>query len=129
LALTVVTASYAVLALFLAALGLFGVLAHAVSRRTQELGVRLALGALPRDLLLMVMSEGVRLTTAGIGLGIVGALLFTRIISSLLFGVSSTDPAVYLAIPALLLIVATLACYLPARRATRLDPMVALRHD
>jgi len=129
LALTVVTASYAVLALFLAALGLFGVLAHAVTRRTQELGVRLALGALPRDLLLMVMSEGVRLTAAGIGLGIVGALLFTRIISSLLFGVSSTDPAVYLGIPALLLIVAILACYVPARRATRLDPMVALRHD
>lgn len=129
LALTVVTASYAILALFLAALGLFGVLAHAVSRRTQELGVRLALGALPRDLLLMVMNEGVRLTTVGIGFGIIGALLFTRIITSLLFGVSATDPAVYLMIPALLLIVAALACYLPARRATRLDPMVALRHE
>ena len=100
-------------ALFLAALGLFGALAHAVTRRTQELGVRLARGALPRDLLLMVMREGVRLTAAGIGLAIVGALLFTRIISGLLFGVSSTDSAVYSAIPALLLIVATLACHLP----------------
>jgi len=129
LALTVVTASYAVLALSLAALGLFGVLAHAVSKRTQELGVRLALGALPKDLLLMVMNEGVRLTAAGIVLGIVGAALFTRIISSLLFGVSATDPEVYFMIPALLLIVAVLACYLPARRATRLDPIVALRHE
>jgi len=129
LALTVVTVSYAVLALFLAALGLFGVLAHAVSKRTQELGVRLALGALPKDLLLMVMNEGVRLTVVGIGLGIIGAVSFTRIISSLLFGVSATDPEIYLMIPALLLIVAVLACYLPARRATRLDPLVALRHE
>lgn len=129
LALTAVTASYAVLALFLAALGLFGVLAHGVSRRTQELGVRLALGALPKDLLLMVMKEGVRLTAAGIVLGIVGALLFTRIISSLLFGVSTTDPAVYVSIPGLLLTVAAFACYLPARRATSLDPMAALRHE
>ena len=128
-ALTTVTASYALLALFLAALGLFGVLAHSVSRRTQELGVRMALGALPRDLLLMVLNEGVRLTALGIAAGLFGAGLLTRAMASLLFGVSTMDPAVYLTISALLLAVAIVACYLPARRAMGLDPIVALRHE
>jgi len=128
-ALTTVTASYALLALFLAALGLFGVLAHSVSRRTQELGVRMALGALPRDLLLMVLNEGVRLTALGIAAGLFGAALLTRAMASLLFGVSTMDPAVYLTISALLLAVAIVACYLPARRAMGLDPIVALRHE
>ena len=128
-ALTTVTASYALLALFLAALGLFGVLAHSVSRRTQELGVRMALGALPGDLLLMVLNEGVRLTTLGIAAGLLGAALLTRAMASLLFGVSTMDPEVYLTISVLLLIVAMSACYLPARRAMGLNPIVALRHD
>ena len=128
-ALTTVTASYALLALFLAAFGLFGVLAHSVSRRTQELGVRMALGALPRDLLLMVLNEGVRLTALGIAAGLFGAALLTRAMASLLFGVSTMDPAVYLTISALLLAVAIVACYLPARRAMGLDPIVALRHE
>ena len=128
-ALTTVTAAYALLALFLASLGLFGVLAHSVSRRTQELGVRLALGALPRDLLLMVLTEGVRLTALGIATGLLGAVLLTRGMASLLFGVSTMDPAVYISISALLLAVATLACYLPARRAMGLNPVMALRWE
>jgi len=129
LAVTFVTGAYALLALFLASLGLFGVLAHAVSRRTQELGIRMALGALPKDVLVMVMREGVGLTLAGIVVGGVGAALLTRVMSSLLFGVSPTDPAVYLAVSVALLGVAAAACFLPARRATKVDPMVALRAE
>jgi putative ABC transport system permease protein len=128
-ALTTVTACYAILAMFLAALGLFGVLAHSVSRRTQELGIRMALGALPRDLLLMVLSEGARLTVVGIVAGLLGAMLLTRAMTSLLFGVSTMDPAVYLSISLVLLGVVMIACYLPARRAMGLDPIVALRHE
>jgi putative ABC transport system permease protein len=128
-ALTSITAAYAALALFLAALGLFGVLAHSVSRRTQELGVRMALGALPHDLLRMVIGEGVRLTVMGIVAGLVGAALLTRAMATLLFGVSTMDPVVYVSIPILLLLVAIAACYLPAHRAMILDPIVALRHE
>jgi putative ABC transport system permease protein len=126
-ALTAVTGGYALLALFLASLGLFGVLAHAVSRRSQEMGIRMALGATRRELLLMVMREGATLTLAGLIFGLVGAMLLTRVMSSLLFGVSATDPFVYVGISALLLAVALAACYLPARRSTKVDPMVALR--
>ena len=129
LALTVVTGSYAVLALFLASLGLFGVLAHTVSRRTQELGIRMALGAARRDLLLMVLREGIVLTALGIVGGLAGAVVLTRLMASLLFGVSASDPVVYVAISALLLTVSIVACYLPARRATRVDPIIALRYE
>jgi putative ABC transport system permease protein len=129
LALTVVTGSYAVLALFLASLGLFGILAHTVGRRTQELGIRMALGAAPSDLLLMVLREGIMLTILGIVGGTIGALFLTRVMASLLFGISPTDPVVYVAISALLLAVSIAACYLPARRATRVDPVVALRNE
>ena len=129
LALTIVTASYALLALFLAALGLFSVLAHAVSRRTRELGIRLALGAKRRDLLMMVLREGVLLTASGIVGGLVAAVLLTRVMSSLLFGIRATDPFVYLSLSVLLLAVAVAACYLPARRATRVDPIIALRSE
>jgi putative ABC transport system permease protein len=126
-ALTAVTGGYALLALFLASLGLFGVLSHAVSRRTQEMGIRMALGAKRLDVLVIVLREGVTLTAAGLICGLVGALLLTRMMASLLFGVSTTDPGVYVGISLLLLMVATAACYLPARRATKVDPMVALR--
>ena len=125
--LTVLASIYALLALFLAAFGLFGVLAQAVSRRTNEIGIRMALGAHPRTILAMVLREGMRLTLAGITVGMAGAFFLTRVISSLLFGVSSGDPMVYLAIAMLLLAVAAAACWIPARRATRVDPMVALR--
>jgi putative ABC transport system permease protein len=128
-ALTAVTGGYALLALFLASLGLFGVLAHAVSRRTQEMGIRMALGAKRRELLLMVLREGATLTAAGLVCGLVGAMLMTRVMASLLFGVSATDPSVFVGISILLLGVALAACYLPARRATKVDPMVALRYE
>ena len=129
LALTAVTAAYALLALFLASLGLFGVLAHTVSRRTQELGVRMALGAKRQDVLLMVLREGVTLTAGGLICGLLAAILLTRLMSSLLFGVRATDLGVYASISLLLLTVALAACYLPARRATNVDPMVALRYE
>jgi putative ABC transport system permease protein len=129
LALTSVTGAYAGLALFLSALGLFGVLADAVGRRTRELGIRMALGAIPRDLLVMIMREGLRITAAGLVAGLIAAALLTRTTASLLFGVSTADPLVYCLTPAVLLAVAALACYLPGRRAMKLDPLVALRHE
>jgi putative ABC transport system permease protein len=118
---------FAVSALFLAAVGLYGVVAYGVSQRTQELGVRMAMGARPADLLRMVIGGGLKLALAGVVIGLAGALALARIISSMLFGVTPFDPASYLATAVMLLAVATLACYLPARRATRVDPIVALR--
>jgi len=128
-AVTVLTGLYALLALFLAALGLFGVLAHTVSQRTQEIGIRMALGAVPADVLRIVMGEGLLLTAAGALAGVAAASLVTRLAATLLFGVSAADPQVYGGISVVLLTVAALACYVPARRATRVDPMVALRYE
>jgi len=125
--LAILAGAYAVVALFLAALGLYGVLAHSVERRTQEIGIRRALGAPPRQVLGLVMKEGLGLTVFGILAGLAGSLLLTRTIASLLFGVAATDPGVFAGISLLLLSVAAAACFLPARRATRVDPMIALR--
>jgi putative ABC transport system permease protein len=125
----ILSAAYALLALFLAGFGLFAVLAHDVSQRTQEIGIRMALGALPRSVLLLVLREGVLLTLTGLAAGIAGAVLITRALHALLFGVSPTEPAVFGGIAALLLLVAILACWVPARRAMRLDPLEALRGD
>jgi len=127
--LAAITAAYAVLALFLAAFGLFAVLAQTVRRRTSEIGIRMAMGAAPRDVLGMILREGMSLSTAGIVAGFVGALLLTRAMTSLLFGVSSADPGVFASICGLLLLVAAAACWIPARRATRVDPMIALRDE
>ena len=125
--LAILAGAYAVVALFLSALGLYGVLAHSVERRTQEIGIRRALGAPPRQVLGLVMKEGLGLTVFGILAGLAGSLLLTRTIASLLFGVAATDPGVFAGISLLLLSVAAAACFLPARRATRVDPMIALR--
>jgi len=125
----VLSGAYAFLALFLAGFGLFAVLAHDVGQRTQEIGIRMALGALPRTVLALVLREGLFLTLLGLAGGIVGAVLITRTMRALLFGVSPTEPVVFGAIAALLLAVAVLACWIPARRAMRLDPMDALRQD
>jgi ABC-type antimicrobial peptide transport system permease subunit len=125
----ILSAAFAFLAVFLAGFGLFAVLGHDVSQRTQEIGIRMALGAQPRSVLILVLREGLLLTFAGLTAGIAGAVLITRTMQALLFGVSPTEPGVFGAIAALLLMVAVLACWVPARRAMRLDPLQALRQD
>ena len=119
--------AFAVLSLTLAAVGLFGVLSYIVAQRTQEIGIHVALGAQSRYVLLLVMGEGMSLTLAGLGIGLFAALWLMKLLASLLFGVTSTDPLTFVGVAILLTFVALAACYIPARRATRVDPMVALR--
>ncbi len=121
--------TFAALALILASLGLYGVLSYAVAQRTQEIGVRMSLGASPGNILGLVLQRGVGLTLAGLVLGIAGALGVGRVMSGLLFEVKAQDPAILAAVSVLLLAVAVFACYLPAYRASRVDPVVALRND
>jgi len=120
---------FATLALLLAALGLYGVLAYSVVQRTRELGVRMALGAQRGDLLRMVVSNGLKLALIGIGLGIAGGLLVARLIASLLFGVAPTDVQTFITVGIVLFMAALAASYVPALRATKVDPMVALRYE
>ncbi len=121
--------SFAAVAVVLAAIGVYGVLAYLVSQRTQEIGVRLAIGATPGDVVRLFVREGAALTMVGVAGGLAGALVVTRALSTLLFGVTTTDPLTFAAVAGTLAIVALLACYLPARRAGRVDPMTALRTD
>ena len=120
---------FAAIAVLLAAIGIYGVMAVSVAQRTREIGIRMALGAVRRDVLALVVRQGFLLAAAGLAVGVAGALALTRVMRSLLFSVSATDPAVFGSIVALLAAVALLACYLPARRAARVDPMVALRQE
>ena len=126
---TVLLAVFAVLALVLAAVGIYGVMSYVVSLRTNEMGIRMALGAQPRDVLGLVLGRGTKLALAGVAIGTAGAFTLSRFLSSLLFGVQSTDPATFLGVALLLVAVALAACYFPARRAMNVDPLVALRYE
>jgi ABC-type antimicrobial peptide transport system permease subunit len=120
---------FGILALILACVGLYGVMAYTVGRRTHEIGVRMAMGAEGRDIERYVLKEGIALTVAGIGLGLVGAAATTHVLSFVLFDISPTDPLTLTAVPLLLAAVALVASYIPARRASRTDPLAALRHE
>lgn len=120
---------FGILALLLAAVGIFGVIAYSVSRRTREIGVRVALGARSWDVLTMILTQGLRTILIGIAIGVAGSLAITRLLRSMLFGVTATDPLTFAAVILLLSGTALLACYIPARRATKVDPMVALREE
>jgi putative ABC transport system permease protein len=126
---TVILALFAAMALLLAVIGTFGVISCGVAERTHEIGIRVALGAQQHDILAMVLRQAVALTLAGSVIGLFAAFAATRLMTSLLFGTSPTDPATYLAAMCLLALVALFACYVPARRATKVDPMVALRYE
>jgi predicted permease len=125
----VLLALFSALALVLAAIGVYGVMAYNVERRTQEVGIRVAFGAQKKDVLRLVLKEGTRLTLLGVAIGIAAALGLTRLMSALLFGVSPTDPLTFLGVAIVLTLVSFAACYIPARRATRVDLMVALRYE
>jgi len=124
-----ISSFFALLALALACIGLYGLLSYEVSRRTREIGIRMALGAESRDVLRLVVGQGITLAIVGAVVGVAAALAVTRFLSSMLFGVKPSDPATFVAIAALLALVALAASYIPARRATRVDPMVALRYE
>jgi len=117
------------MALLLGAVGLYGVIAYSVSQRTREIGIRIALGAQQNNVMRLILGEGMLVILIGLAIGLAGSLALTRFISSLLFGVTATDPLTFAGVAVLLAVVALAACYIPARRATRVDPMVALRYE
>jgi len=121
--------AFALVALMVATIGIYGIISYSVTQRTHELAIRIALGAARRDIFKLVVGQGLGLTLIGIGAGLAGASVLTRFLSSMLFGVNAIDLLTFAEVSSVLLAVAAIACYLPARRATRVDPMVALRGE
>ena len=119
--------AFATVAVVMSALGVFGVLSYLVARRTREIGLRMALGALPGDVFKLVLRRGLAIALLGLGLGLAGAFALTRALSGFLYKVTATDPLTFIGVSLLLALVALLACYIPARRAMKVDPMIALR--
>jgi putative ABC transport system permease protein len=120
---------FGVVALFLSAVGLYGVVAYTVSLRTREIGLRMAIGALPADVMKMILGGGLKLAAVGVVIGIAASLALSQFVETMLFNVEPSDPTSYALTSVLLLIVAALACYIPARRAMRVDPMVTLQQE
>ncbi len=125
----IVLDSFAVLALLLASIGLYGVISYLVGQRTQELGIRIALGAQRRNVLTLVLADGFKMAVSGVIVGLLASFVLTRLLTNMVYGVSTTDPATFAVISVLLILVALLACYIPARRATKVDPLIALRYE
>ena len=120
---------FAALALTLAAIGIYGVMSYVASQRTHEIGIRMALGAQGKDVLKLIIGNGMSLALIGVALGLAGALALTRVMAGLLFGVTTTDALTYISVSLGLIAIALLACYIPARRATKIEPLVALRYE
>ena len=126
---TLLLGIFAGLATLLAAVGIFGVMSYSVQLRTREIGLRMALGAQPGRVLMLVLRQGLVLTLVGIGVGLAGALALSRVMSGLLYGVGTNDPTTFAAIVVVLAVVSLVACYIPARLATRVDPLIALKYE
>ncbi len=120
---------FAALALLLAAVGIYGVMSYSVTQRTSEIGIRVTLGAQPRDVFRTVVGEGLRYALLGVGIGVAAGLALTRLLASFLYGISAYDPATFLVVASLLIAVSAAASFFPARRATRVDPIIALRYE
>ncbi|MGH9738254.1 MAG: FtsX-like permease family protein, partial [Candidatus Acidiferrales bacterium] len=125
----ILLAIFAALALLLSCIGIYGVISYLVAQRTHEIGVRMALGAQPSQVLRLILGQGAKMALLGIAIGLVASLALTRLMTKMLFGVSAYDPLTFLGVAALLIVVALAACYIPARRAMRVDPMIALRYE
>jgi ABC-type antimicrobial peptide transport system permease subunit len=125
----ILLSAFAALALILSCIGIYGVISHLVGQRTHEIGIRMALGAQPSDVMRLVLGQGAKMVLLGVIIGIAAALGLTRLMANQLFGVTSHDPFTFAAVALLLTMIALLACYVPARRAVRVDPLIALRYE